>query len=553
MFQVNPPKYLNNCHRAGQIAYRASLAVVYAIVLTSILLVSGGCTVGPNFEKPEVKLNENWSQNADVRVAVQSEVDNQWWKSFNDPALNQLIQMAYQQNLSLQVSGLRILEARARLGIAVGGQYPQQEIFGSASNVGLGKNAANSAGLERNYWDYQTGFDASWELDFWGKFRRDVESAQANLIASMADYDSALVSLTGEVARTYTVIRTYEVLIDLANQNAVLQEEGLRIADARFKNGATSELDVMQATTLLESTRASIPKLQASLQQAQNALSTLLGQTTGDIKKAMEGSRVIPSAQPKVGVSVPAQLLRRRPDIRSAELYAMAQCARIGVAKAELYPSFSLFGQVGFQTSDDGGLSSGNAELHNLFDGDSFSYSVGPGFRWPIFNFGRIENIVRIQDARFQQLLVNYQDTVLKAAQEVEDSMTGFLRAQEAAGFDQNAVNAAKRSAEIAMIQYKEGAVDYQRVIDVQRSLLQEENSLALTQSSIAANLIALYKALGGGWELRQGQPVVPESMQTQMQKRTNWGKILPSQPAPETLTAPQSADKSPLLQSPDW
>ncbi len=529
------------------------MAVGHAIVLMSIVLASGGCTVGPNFEKPQVKLNDNWSQDADVRVAVQSDVDSQWWKSFNDPKLDQLIQMAYQQNLPLQVSGLRILEARARLGIAVGGQYPQQEMFGSVSNVGLGKNAANSAGIDRNYWDYQTGFDASWELDFWGKFRRDVESAQANLIASMADYDSAIVSLAGEVARTYTAIRTFEVLIDLANENAKLQEEGLRIAKARFENGATSELDVMQATTLLESTRASIPKLQASLQQSQNALSTLLGQTTGDMQKLLEGLRAIPSAQAKVGVCVPAELLRRRPDIRSAELYAMAQCARIGVAKAELYPSFSLFGQIGFQTSDNGGLSSGNAEPHNLFDGDSFAYSYGPGFRWPIFNFGRIENIVRIQDARFQQLLVDYQDTVLRAAQEVEDSMTGFLRYQDAAGFDQNAVNAAKRSVEIAMIQYKEGAVDYQRVIDVQRSLLQEENNLALARSSIATNLITLYKALGGGWELRQGQPIVAESVQSQMQERTNWGKILPSQPAPETLTAPRSADQSPLLQSPDW
>jgi outer membrane protein TolC len=249
---------------------------------------------------------------------------------------------------------------------------------------------------------------------------------------------------------------------------------------------------------------------------------------------------------------MPAELLRRRPDIRSAELYAMSQCARIGMAKADLYPSFSLFGSVGFQSSSDGGSQSNNAEFHNLFDGDSFTYSFGPGFNWPIFNFGRIENNVRVQDAKFQQLLINYQNTVLKAAQEVEDSMTGFLRAQEATVFDQNAVNAAKRSLEIAMAQYKEGAVDYQRVLDVQRSLLQEENSLAQTQSSIATNLIALYKALGGGWELRQGQPIVPESTQTQMQKRTNWGKLLPSKPAPEALADPTPAGKMPM-QTVDW
>jgi NodT family efflux transporter outer membrane factor (OMF) lipoprotein len=549
MYQTNSGKYRRSIR---QTMFGRPLDIVHVILLLSMIWVLGGCAVGPDFVKPETKLKENWSEKADSRIVTQSAIDNQWWKTFNDPKLDELIQMAYQQNLPLQISGLRILEARARLGIAVGGQYPQTEVNGSASNVGLGKNAANSAGLDRNFGDYQAGFDASWELDFWGKFRRDIEAAQASLVGSMADYDNALVTLTGEVARTYTVIRTYEVLVDLANENAKLQEEGLRIAKARFDNGATSELDVTQATTLLESTRASIPKLQANLRQAQNALSTLLGQPTGDIQKMLEGSRAIPTAQPKVGVSVPAELLRRRPDIRSAELFAMAQCARIGVAKADLYPSFSLFGQVGFQTSSDGGVGSNNAEFHNMFDGDSFTYSFGPGFNWPIFNFGRIENNVRVQDARFQQLLVNYQDTVLKAAQEVEDSMTGFLRAQEATVFEQNSVKAAKRSVEIAMAQYKEGAVDYQRVLDVQRSLLQEENSLTQTQSSIATNLIALYKAMGGGWELRQGQPIVAESTQTEMQKRTNWGKLLPSKPAPETLADPTPAGKMPL-QTVDW
>jgi NodT family efflux transporter outer membrane factor (OMF) lipoprotein len=549
MYQTNSGKYRRSIR---QTMFGRPLDIVHVILLLSMIWVLGGCAVGPDFVKPETKLKENWSEKADSRIVTQSAIDNQWWKTFNDPKLDELIQMAYQQNLPLQISGLRILEARARLGIAVGGQYPQTEVNGSASNVGLGKNAANSAGLDRNFGDYQAGFDASWELDFWGKFRRDIEAAQASLVGSMADYDNALVTLTGEVARTYTVIRTYEVLVDLANENAKLQEEGLRIAKARFDNGATSELDVTQATTLLESTRASIPKLQANLRQAQNALSTLLGQPTGDIQKMLEGSRAIPTAQPKVGVSVPAELLRRRPDIRSAELFAMAQCARIGVAKADLYPSFSLFGQVGFQTSSDGGVGSNNAQFHNMFDGDSFTYSFGPGFNWPIFNFGRIENNVRVQDARFQQLLVNYQDTVLKAAQEVEDSMTGFLRAQEATVFEQNSVKAAKRSVEIAMAQYKEGAVDYQRVLDVQRSLLQEENSLTQTQSSIATNLIALYKAMGGGWELRQGQPIVAESTQTEMQKRTNWGKLLPSKPAPETLADPTPAGKMPL-QTVDW
>lgn len=419
--------------------------------------------------------------------------------------------------------------------------------------MGLSKNAPNAAGLDRNFWNYQVGFDAAWELDFWGRFRRDVEAAQASLIASVADYDDALVSLTAEVARTYAVIRTFEVLLDLARANAKVQEEGLQIADSRFRNGATTELDVTQARTLLESTRALIPRLQTQLQQAQNTLSTLLGQPTGAVRALLDGPQGIPTALAVVAVGVPAELLRRRPDIRSAELSAAAQSARIGIAKADLYPSFSLVGQIGLQSSSQGGVQSNHASLGNLFDSGSLFYSLGPGVRWPLFNYGRLENNVRVQDARFQQSLVNYQNTVLNAAQEVEDALTGFLRAQETQVFEQNSVTAAQRSVEIALVQYREGAVDYQRVIDTERVLLQEESSLAQTRSAIATNLIALYKALGGGWELRQGQPLVAESTRAEMQQRTNWGRLLPSPPAPETLDPPPPAREIPLLQKPDW
>jgi NodT family efflux transporter outer membrane factor (OMF) lipoprotein len=529
-------------------------ALAGVVSLLSVLLAAGGCAVGPDFVKPEAKLNANWSEKGDARVKTQTAVDRRWWGTFHDSALDQLVQLAYQQNLPLQIAGLRILEARAQLGIAIGQQYPQQqEAFGGIAGVGLSQNAPNQGFIDKHFWDYQLGFDAAWELDFWGKFRRGVEAAHANLVATMADYDEALVSLTAEVARTYTLIRTFEDLLGLTLQNVKLQEEGLRIAESRFRNGATTELDVTQARTLLESTRSLVPRLQTQLQQAQHALSTLLGQPTGAVPGLLEGQKGIPTAPVEVAVSVPAELLRRRPDIRSAELAAAAQSARIGVAKADLYPSFSLLGEIGFQTSSQGGALSSRADFHNLFDAGSFFYSFGPTVRWPLFNYGRIKNNVRVQDARLQQLLVIYQNTVLSAAQEVEDALTGFLRAQEAQVFDQNSVKAAQRSVEIAMTQYREGAVDYQRVIDTERALLQEETSLAQTRSSIATNLIALYKALGGGWELRQGQPVVPESIQAEMQGRTNWGHLLPAPPAPEPLEPPPPARELPLLPEPDW
>jgi len=252
---------------------------------------------------------------------------------------------------------------------------------------------------------------------------------------------------------------------------------------------------------------------------------------------------------------LPAELLRRRPDIRSAELAAAAQSARIGIAKADLYPSFSLVGQIGLETSDSRKTFLGQtskADLHNLFDRNSLFYSVGPTVQWPVLNYGRIRNNVRVQDARFQESLVNYQNTVLTAAREVEDALAGFLKSQESAASEEKSVAAAKRSEELSIVQYREGAVDYQRVLDSQRFLLQEEDKLAQTRSSIATNLIALYKALGGGWELGRGQPIVAESTQAEMQKRTDWGRLLPA-PVPEKMNPPSPKIVIPLPKEPDW
>lgn len=529
---------------------RVPLTLSRAAFVLAMIVALGGCAVGPDFVKPDAPVSEHWSGKGDPRVVTQTAVNSRWWQAFNDPTLDRLIQAAYRQNLPLQIAALRIMESRARLGLAIGSQFPQQqEAFGSGTRIGLSRYAPNSYNVDRNHWDYQLGFDAVWELDFWGKFRRDVEASRAGLIASMADYDDALVSLTAEVARTYTLIRTYQVLIDLALENVHVQEEGLRIAESRFRNGVTTELDVAQAGTLLESTRAAIPQLQTQLQQSQNALATLLGQPPGIVQTFLTEHQGIPTAPVEVAVSVPAELLRRRPDIRSAELAAAAQCARIGIAKADLFPSFSLLGKLGYQTSSQGGAASGKANFGDLFDSSSFFYSFGPQLNWPILNYGRLKNNVRIQDARFQELLVNYRNTVLTATQEVEDSLTGFLKAQETSAREQKAVTSALRSVEIALTQYKEGAVDYQRVLDTQRVLLQQQNNLAQARSTIATNLIALYKALGGGWELRQGEPILAESTLAEMKKRTDWGNLLPPAPLPQTLP-PAAPQKLPAFSS---
>jgi NodT family efflux transporter outer membrane factor (OMF) lipoprotein len=511
-------------------ARRGRRTLARAALLVGWILAAAGCQVGPDFKKPEAPVAAKWSGNDDPRIARQTAADSLWWKEFNDSTLDRLVELAYHQNLSLQVSGLRIVEARAQLGVVTGKQWPQLQVLtAGASADGVTKAVSTYAAVDRNFFSYQVGFDAAWELDFWGKYSRGVEAEAANLLATVADYYYSIVSLNAEVARTYTVLRTYEVLIDQAQRNVTLQEDSLNIAQSRFKNGATSELDVTQATTLLESTRATIPQLQIGAQQARNALSTLLGQTTDSVDPLLAGPKEIPRAPAKVSISVPAEMLRRRPDIRRAELVAAAQCARIGVAKAELYPSFSLFGSIGFQASTSG------IGSNNLFSGDNLVYSVGPRITWPFFNYGRLENNVRVQDARLQELLVGYRETVLRAAQEVEDALTSYLRSQEQVVFQQNSVQSAQRSQEIAMTQYREGAVDYQRVLDAQRSLLQQQNDLAQAGSSVATSVIALYKALGGGWEFRKGQPFVSEPSKKEMEERTGWSDLLSEPSKPET------------------
>jgi len=489
-----------------------------------LLLV--GCAVGPDFKTPDVNVPESWQTTDDAHIA-RTATDALWWKAFDDPALDRLVELAYGQNLPLQIAGLRIMEARAQLAIATGEQYPQvQQAFASALAAGLSKNAPIAAGIPRYLGDYRIGFDAAWELDFWGKYRRGVQAAAASMLSSVADYYAALVSLTAEVARTYVVIRTFEVLIDLIQENVRLQEDGLKIAESRFHNGATSELDPTQATTLLEGTRASIPPLQTSLQQARNALSTLLGQPTGTVEALITGPAAIPRAPATVAVGLPAEMLRRRPDIRRAELNAAAQCARIGVAKADLYPSFSLAGTIGLETATTA------AGTPNLFSLNGIFFNAGPRISWPFFNYGRLTNAVRVQDARFEELLVAYHDTVLRAAQEVQDALTGFVNARQAVVFSQNAVKSAERSEELALAEYREGATGYERVLDAQRALLEQQNNLAQSSSSVATDLIALYKALGGGWEVRQRQPFIPEGTVREMKERTNWGDMLSQPPA---------------------
>ena len=507
----------DSCGAAG-----AGIKLLFILLMLSL---SSACTtLGPDFSRPEAPEPAAWSVDDSGMLASETADRQQWWKVFNDPVMDRIVDKVYQQNLSLQIAGLRILEARAQLGIAIGSQYPQlQQAGGSVTRNRLSENSPNySSVADKNFMAYQAGFDAAWEVDFWGRFQRGIEAADANLTASVADYNNALVTLTAEAARTYVIIRTLEERLVIAQNNIKLQQESLRIANVRFTNGATTELDVQQALSNLSETRAQVPALRQSLRQAKNSLSTLLGMPPSDLAGILGGPGVIPVAAAHIAVGVPAELLRRRPDVQFAEMQAASQSALIGVARTELFPRFSLIGSIGYSTSDTNSSSSGD-----LFDSDSLTYIAGPTFQWNILNYGRLKNNVRVQDARYQQAIVNYQNTVLTAYREVEDAMVAFIESQQESRFRGEAATASKKSTEIANIQYREGAVDFQRVIDSERSLVVQQDQWTDARGSIALNLIAMYKALGGGWESRAGDPYVSQKNRSEMQRRTDWGDLL--------------------------
>jgi NodT family efflux transporter outer membrane factor (OMF) lipoprotein len=527
------------------------LKIICASALYSVLILtllsSAGCTkVGPDFVKPGASVSQNWLNGPGEKVSHEPADYRAWWKGFNDPVLDRLVETAYRQNLSLRIAGVRVLEARAQLGVATGGLYPQdQQAFGSLEYNRISERSATAGGLNRfAYSQSEIGLGASWELDFWGKFRRAVESADAGFMATIADYESALVSLTGDVANSFILIRTLEKRIEIGKENVETQTESLRIAEARFRAGTTSQRDVEQAQTLLNNTRSLIPSLETQLRQGRDALSVLLGMPPSDLKEMFEGTVGIPAPPPRIAIGIPADLLRRRPDIRSAEYQAAAQSALIGVARADLYPAFSLSGTFGLLAT-----SVGRSSSSDILRWSSREYRVGPGLQWPFFNYGRLTNLVRVQDARFQELLISYQNRVLKAQQEVEDALVGFLKAQERAEFLAQSAAAARRSFDLAVIQYREGVTDFTTVLTAQQALLAEQDNLANTLGDISRNLVGIYRAIGGGWDIREGDRFAPPEMKETMAARTDWGDLLsPASYMPAALETPRSP-----VRPPDW
>jgi NodT family efflux transporter outer membrane factor (OMF) lipoprotein len=439
------------------------------------------------------------------------------------------------------------------LGVAIGEFYPQTQQVGG--NVGYNQASqvdptSNPGHALENYWRASLGTQIAWELDFWGKFRRGVQSADASYLASIATYDDVLVTLLGDVATSYIGVRTLQQQIAIARDNVVKQQRALGIARDRFHGGTATGLDVFQAENVLAQTEATIPQLTAQLQQGQDALRVLLGMTPESLDALLSGSTGIPVPPTEVAVGIPADLLRRRPDIRSAELKAAAQSAQIGFAKADLFPAFSLTGTFGTVAG-----SSGSNSVGDVFTGRAIQFAFGPSFSWPILNYGQITNNVRVQDARLQALLIEYRNSVLQAQKEVENGLAAFLQGRHQVELLKRSVAAANSALSIAIDQYLLGTRDFTTVLTAEQNLYQAQSSLASAEGSLSTGLASVYRSLGGGWQIREGHEFVNAATREEMRNRTNWGQLLPpaDEAQPQTPGLPSSADQGPDVRAPQW
>jgi len=452
------------------------------------------CAVGPDYEAPDVTATVPDAWRAEVEAEMSSDASPlvRWWETFGDTTLTGLVRRAESENRDLVAAVGRVEEARALRGVAKGGLLPDLVLDGSYTRFQLSENGLQGSELQGQPFDlWSGGLSLSWEIDLFGRVRRGVEAASAELGASVEDYRDVLVTLYAEVAAAYVDTRTFQQRLTFANANADAQRRSLQLTRDRFRAGLTSALDVTQAESNLATTEAQIPALEDGLNRSLNRLAVLLGEPPGDLHDALAEPAPIPMPEGEVAALLPAELLRRRPDIRRAERRLAAQTARIGIATADLYPSFSLTGFLGLES----------LELDEFAEGESVSWSVVPGIRWNLFSGGKIRNRIRAEEARTRQALAAYEQTILLALEETGNSLIAYGREQERRDRLLEAVRASERSVEIVATQYRSGLTDFQRFLDSQRSLFNQQDALAVSAGQVTKNLISVNRALGGGWD----------------------------------------------------
>jgi NodT family efflux transporter outer membrane factor (OMF) lipoprotein len=495
------------------------------VVFMTVLVLNACTTLGPAYEEPEVAWLSAWQSDLYGQVGhpgQQAEFDVRfWWRVFNDPVLNELIETARRENPTLRIAGLRILESRAVLGIASSNRYPQlQQASGAVNYVDSRERGGQAGDRDQSFTTYRAGFDVGWELDFWGRFRRGIESAEAGFFASITAQQDVQVLLSAQVADLYFAYRTTLLRIEIARENAAIQKRSFEITEKIYESGQGSELDLQQAKTQYLATLSTIPELEATLIQLRNALGAVLGRAPGDVPELTSVAGELPVIEEAVIQEIPARLLLRRPDIRTAAWQVAAQSAQIGIAEADYYPAITLLGSIGWSADT---LDASPDTLRTI---------VGPALTWNIFDYGRIRNNVRLQDARLQQAIEFFQDSVLQAAREIDDAAIRVIKSGEQQLILDDALKAAERSLGLANTRYQEGYADFQRVLEAQRALFAQSERELVNQSAHISAVIELYRAIGGGWFDMPVEDLVPESVREAMRDRTHWGDLL-STPLP--------------------
>lgn len=462
------------------------------IVPILLLVAVSGCgTVGPDYEKPELESASTpaWSGRLEGGLS-DAELDPQtlsaWWKTLNDPTLDSLVERAIAANLDLRTATSQLRQARAQRASAGSALFPTIDAGAAATRTGSSENA----GSGRASTLHSTSFDASWEIDVFGGVRRSVEAAEADLAAAREARRDVLVSVLAEVALNYVELRTFQSRFAVAEKNLDNQEETQEIVQAQFDAGAVSELDLDRAISNLEATRSSIPQLEQNVVKAKNRLAVLVGKPPGALNEELRTAQPLPTPPVQVAVGVPAETLRRRPDVRLAERQLAAETARVGVATSELYPKFNLVGSIGLES----------LSASTLFDGASKVFQLGPSVQWRVFDGGRIRQEIEIQDAVQEQAMIRYESSILSALEDVENAITGFTQEQLRYQSLAKSAAAAERAAGTAKARYDAGASSFLPVLDAQRSQLQAQDNRAASKGTIVSNLIRLYKSLGGGW-----------------------------------------------------
>jgi multidrug efflux system outer membrane protein len=463
-------------------------SVPWLLAMLSILILAGCAMVGPNYVPPDTPVSPTWHSQLKGGLMTE-EMDPKilagWWATLNDPELSNLIDRAVAGNLDLKKAWARVREARARRGLAKSDLFPTLDAAGSATWSRSSKDTVTGKTSDL----YSASFDAGWELDIFGGVRRSVEAAEADLGAKQEDLHDVLVSLLAEVAVNYLDVRTFQVRLAVAEANLQAQSETYQLAQWRYEAGLSDELTVQQARYNLENTRSQIPTLRTGLEEAMNRIAVLLGEQPGKLHAELEKREPIPVTPLNVAVGVPADLLRRRPDVRQAERQLAAQTARIGVATADLYPKFTLSGSIGLEA----------LSLNNLSSG-IWTLSGGPRISWAIFKAGAIRQNIEVQSALQEQYLIAYETAVLSALEEVENALVAYAEEQQRRQSLSEATQAAQKAVELAQHKYQAGLTDFSNVLDAQRSLLSFQDQLAQSDGTVTSNLVRLYKALGGGW-----------------------------------------------------